>query len=61
MIMMTLMIAFMVARIEDPEETLFVLAGEFQVRIWNIYNQLKNISAPAPHQTKSFCQMIIII
>ena len=33
MIMMTLMIAFMVARIEDPEETLFVLAGEFQVRI----------------------------
>ena len=33
MSMMTLMIAFMVARIEDPEETLFVLAGEFQVRI----------------------------
>ena len=32
-IMMTLMIAFMVFRIEDPEETLFVLAGEFQVRI----------------------------
>ena len=34
------MIAFMVARIEDPEETLFVLAGEFQVRIWNIYNTI---------------------
>ena len=33
MSMMTLMIAFMVARIEDPEETLFVLAGEFQVRM----------------------------
>ena len=33
MSMMTFMIAFMVARIEDPEETLFVLAGEFQVRI----------------------------
>ena len=32
MIIMTLMIAFMIIRIEDPEETLFVLAGEFQVK-----------------------------